>query len=376
VEHETILILGGYGNTGLCLARLLLQETDAGILLAGRTGERAAAQLNTLFKGNRASGTCADASNRESISRALKGVDFLIVASSTAKHAGEVAAASLDAGIDYLDIHYSQQKVEVLRSMAGEIEAAGRCFITEAGFHPGLPAAMVRYVAEAFTRMDRAIVGSVINQVIPMTDALYELVEELRGYQAELFKDGRWQKVGWTSSRKINFGQRFGSRSCFPMMLEEMRAVPKLCPSVKETGFYIAGFNWFVDWIVFPLGMVALSVWPERAVKPVGKLIHWGMKRFSSPPFGLVMKVVASGEKDGQPKSVELSVYHEDGYMFTAIPVVACMLQYLDGSIARPGLWMMGHLIDPQRLVKDMERMGVEVRCVSRPEEEWGASAP
>lgn len=369
MEHETILILGGYGNTGLCLARLLLQETDACVVLAGRTGERAeraAVQLNVLFKGSRASGTCADASDRKSLGRALKGVDFLIVASSTAKHVKEVAAASLDAGVDYLDIHYSQQKIGVLRSLAGEIEHAGRCFITEAGFHPGLPAAMVRHVAQSFTRMDRAIVASVINQVIPMTDSLYELVEELRGYQAELFKDGRWQKARWTSSRKINFGPRFGSRTCFPMMLEEMRAVPELCPSVRETGFYIAGFNWFVDWIVFPLGMVALGIWPERAVKPVGKLIHWGMKRFSSPPFGLVMKVEASGEKDGQPKTVELSAYHEDGYMFTAIPVVACMLQYLDGSIARPGLWMMGHVVNPARLMEDMKRMGVEVRIEER----------
>jgi saccharopine dehydrogenase (NAD+, L-lysine-forming) len=42
------------------------------------------------------------------------------------------------------------------------------------------------------------------------------------------------------------------------------------------------------------------------------------------------------------------------------------MLQYLDGSIAKPGLWIMGHVVNPPRLMEDMKRMGVEVRIEER----------
>jgi hypothetical protein len=38
------------------------------------------------------------------------------------------------------------------------------------------------------------------------------------------------------------------------------------------------------------------------------------------------------------------------------------LLQYLEGSGRRPGLWMMGHLAEPVRLMKDMEKMGVLVQ--------------
>ena len=93
----------------------------------------------------------------------------------------------------------------------------------------------------------------------------------------------------------------------------------------------------------------------------MGKLLYWGIKTFAQPPYGMVLKVEAEGEKDGEKKKTVVSAFHEDGYMFTAIPVVACMFQYLDGSIRKPGLWMMGHLVDPIRLVEDMERMGVQV---------------
>ena len=46
---------------------------------------------------------------------------------------------------------------------------------------------------------------------------------------------------------------------------------------------------------------------------------------------------------------------------FTAIPVVACLLQYLDGSIRKPGLWLQANIVEPNRFMEDMKRMGIDV---------------
>jgi len=113
------------------------------------------------------------------------------------------------------------------------------------------------------------------------------------------------------------------------------------------------------------------------------------------------LKLEAEGEKEGRSHLLQIAARHADGYqlklpavllrgifkckefpfylyslanpkavlrgmrslsIFTAIPGVACLLQYLDGSLARPGLWMMGRLADPGRLMKDMRRMGIQIR--------------
>jgi len=87
----------------------------------------------------------------------------------------------------------------------------------------------------------------------------------------------------------------------------------------------------------------------------------WGMQNLPRPPHRALLKVEASGEKDGRPARFEMAVSHGDAYELTAIPVVACLEQVLDGSARRPGLWMMGHLVDPLRLFRDMEEMGVRV---------------
>jgi hypothetical protein len=42
--------------------------------------------------------------------------------------------------------------------------------------------------------------------------------------------------------------------------------------------------------------------------------------------------------------------------------VIATLKQYVDGSIGKPGLWMMGHIVDPDRLFGDMGRMGVKIQ--------------
>jgi saccharopine dehydrogenase (NAD+, L-lysine-forming) len=79
------------------------------------------------------------------------------------------------------------------------------------------------------------------------------------------------------------------------------------------------------------------------------------------------MRLDARGEKDGQPLSVSVVLRHPDPYELTAIPVVACVRQYLDGSIARPGLWLMGETVEPIRLFRDMEQMGVSIETTVTP---------
>lgn len=378
MNKKRLLILGGYGNTGLLLSRLLVQETDAQLVLGGRRIERAksaALELNESCGEDRVSAIAVDASNPADLRRAFQGVDLVVVASSTAKFARQVACAALEAGADYYDIQYSTQKIVELKSLAQQIEQAGRCFITDGGFHPGLPAVLVRYAAQRFERLDRAVVGSVIKEdwaryQLP-DETIIELVEEFKDYAPMVFKQGRWQKGGFFSMlsvQSMDFGDVFRRQYCAAMFLEELHAIPEWYPSLQEIGFYVGGFNWFVDWLILPLVMVFPKIWPEKATRRMAKWMRWGLETFSKPPYATILKLEASGLAQGVPAALEVTLSHQDGYLLTAMPVAACLLQYLDGSIPKPGLWMQAHLAEPDRLIEDMQRMGLEVRVDWRSE--------
>lgn len=363
----TILILGGYGSTGKCLARHLLEESQAELILAGRNLEKAqtlADELNGVFKVRRVSPVRADAAEADSLKAALAGVDLVLVAAPTTAHAGTVIRAALEAGVDYLDVQISAHKFALLQSLAGEIEHSGGCFITEAGFHPGLPAALVRYAAGQLDSIESAVTAGYLNMGgthLPYTDAVDELMEAFKEYQAQVFKNGKWTKPGSFDMRKIDFGGEIGIKNCYSMFFEELRPLPEMYPSLKDVGFYISETHWLLDWVISMVVMAGLKIAPRRSVRPLGKLLWWAMQTLPKPPHLVALTVNASGLRNSQPAKVQASVSHPDGYELTAIPVVAFLLQYLDGSAKRPGLWMMGHLAEPKRLMIDMEKMGVKV---------------
>ena len=364
MKTKTILILGGYGGTGRGISRLLLKETDVDIIIAGRRinkAEELASQLIKEFPSKRVLARYADASDYESLVAAFKGVSMVIVASTTTQYVKQVAQAAIDAGIDYLDIHYQQNTVPILNALAPSIKEASRCFITQAGFHPGLPSVFVRYAAPTFDRYKKAVISTAINTRIEKPESVYEIVDEIGDWKADIFKYGKWKRADYKDANKVDFGPPFGVRSCYPLQMEEIRPLPEMF-GLNEVGVYVAGFNWFVDSIVFPLASILFKIRKGLGRHFVASLMVRGINNFSSSQQCVSFVLEAEGENEGKPVNVRLTAEYNDAYYFTAIPVVACIAQYLDGSIAKPGLWMMGHVVDPVRLMNDMERMGIKIQ--------------
>ena len=129
MDQLALLILGGYGNTGYPLARLLLQESQASLVLAGRSVEKAqaaASKLNQDFPGQRVKALQLDAANQAEMVKAFKGMTMVVVASSTSQYTRQVAEAALQSGIDYLDVQFSSEKVAVLRELKDQIVQGGQ----------------------------------------------------------------------------------------------------------------------------------------------------------------------------------------------------------------------------------------------------------
>lgn len=361
-----MLILGGYGNTGRLIADYLLHYTSQRqVVLGGRNLEKAqnqAAALNQRFPGERVSAVQVDASDQAGLKRVFRGQEMVIAASSTAEYTETIARAAIETGIDYFDVQYSTAKLRVLEGLREDIEKAGCCFITEGGFHPGLPAAMIRYAARQFDCLESAHVGSVIKidwKTLEFSSVtLEEFTRELLDFDTTIYHNGQWVPQGWTGFRAFDFGGEFGQQKAMAMMLEELRPLPQLIPDLKEIGFYVGSFNPMVDMILMPFGFLLLKIAPKKGVRPFSKMLLWGLRTFSRPPYGTILQLEAHGVKEDQPHMLRLRIAHDDGYVLTAVPVVAALMQYEE--IRKPGLWMQGLIVEPVRFFDDMKRMGIQ----------------
>lgn len=365
-QNITILVLGGYGNTGKVLCRYLLQETDVNVIVAGRRLDKAeelADKLKREFLPERVCARYADASNLDSLREAFNNIDLVLVAATTTKWAQQIAETALEANIDYLDIYFQQDVYPLLETIEQQIKDSGNCFITQAGFHPGLPAVYIRQGAQYFDRYNRANVAFAMNFRTDRADSIYEIVDSVADYKPKFFRDGKWQIGTYKDTLEIDLGQLFGVKKCTPMEMKEIEALPEMF-GLQEVGVYTTGFNWFIDWLVFPLITLSQKINKGLLRGFWARIFTFGINKFSSKEEGVVFILEAEGKKDSKSQKLRIFSEHISSYEFTVISVLACLNQYLDGTIRQSGLWMMGHLVDPERLLDDMEKMGVKFQTL------------
>ncbi len=195
-------------------------------------------------------------------------------------------------------------------------------------------------------------------------DTAEEMAGEFMGMDSSYYQNGRWHKAimaGMGGMLTLDYGEPFGKQYAVPMGLAEMRRLPELIPSLQDTGFFVGGFNWFTDWFVMPIVAVGVKIHAGWK-RPLGRLLLWSLRKFSRPPYGTVLRMEARGIKQGSPSALDVQMSHEDGYVFTAIPAVACLLQLLDASIRQPGLQWQALIVEPQRFLADMARMGIDIQ--------------
>ena len=370
---ETILVLGGYGTTGKTLCELLLEHGDADVVVAGRSLEKAgaaASELGARFPG-RVTARAADAADAASLARALDGAGLVAVAASVLTHAGTVTQAALDAGVDYFDLLLtSEEKFAALERLRSRLEAEGRCcFITDGGIHPGLSAVLIRALAPAFGRLERADVAGLLKVDWAAYDfqpsTIHEFANEFRDYRMETLRDGVWQKIEWRDAvRAVDFGPPWGSQRCSLMYMKELELLPEQLPDLRTCGFYVSGFNPVVDTTVLPLGMAVMKCAPDMLGRPYSRLLAWALRRFSRPPYGTVFQAEAEGEAQaGGALVAGLRVTHPDGYWLTAAAAAACLLQWQDGSLREPGLHLQALAADPSRMLRDLQAMGAGIEA-------------
>ena len=366
-----ILIIGGYGNTGRLIAEYLLKFTsDVHVTLAGRNEEKArqlAETLNADFPG-RVAAAGLDLSDEAAVDRAVAQTGLVVNAAGAIPHTRNVAKALALRQKNAIDTQLAtSEKIKVLEEFAPGFEKAGVTYITDGGFHPGLPAAMLRLAAARTDTLEKANVYSALKfdwrglEFSPET--MMEFIGEFRSYRLPLYIDGQWKDQSGWKSFSYDFGPPFGKQYCVPMQLPEMEDVTKQLPALRETGFLVTGFNPVADYLLLPFLLLALRVLPPSSDKWLSKLLFWGLK-FGRPPFGIELVADCTGQKGGKPVHFKIKVSNPAGYLMTAVPVVACLLQVLDGSVKKPGLWRQALVAEPERFFEDMRRMGINTQVL------------
>ena len=363
-----IVVLGASGNAGRQICVLLARELSADdhLVLCGRDPGRLAATHALVAGPVRADEAVLDVTDADAVRAVVAGADLVVVTVSRPDLVGALGRMVLEAGADWFDtLLSSPTKLAALRGLQGEIGHHGRCFVTDGGFHPGVPAALVRWAAGHLEEIREADVmaGMRLDWLADtLSDStVEEMLDEFADFDLAAWVDGESRTLRWSECPKVDFGPPIGAKTCVPMPLAEMEALPRRHPSLRRCGFYISGFSPLMDYAALPviMGMARFA-----SLRPLTmRFTRWSVGHLASypPPHRLVLQLTATGRDDGTPAHAVVRVSGDDGYLLTAAPAVACLRRVLDGSIRHPGLHLQAHLVEPESFLADLAGLGLQV---------------
>ena len=362
MKKKIILLIGGYGLAGRNITHLLLEYTSASVILGGRNRDKAqqtAEYFNNLYSGSRAQGVLADIRDADSVKTAIAQCDLVIdcIPLNTGTNS-LIAGEALKKNINYINLNISKQEREKLTALYIQSGEPDLHLLTHCGIFPGLPSALTGLAASRFDKLNKVMIGMIGSSEEGSVNSAEEMISaDLKS--PFLFRNNTWQKSSMSASRKIDFGPPFGTRKCFLCNLEETEDLPSKF-NIEEFELYAAETNVFTMMIIVLWNLLKLNKF-KHSIKSGAKLINWGVKRFAGKPFGITLKMEASGEKNGKDCHLDVFLFCSNVYKSTAIATAACIIQVISGNIKKPGVSYMGQAVNSDKLLADMEKMGMSI---------------
>jgi hypothetical protein len=366
---KPVLIIGASGRVGRALTRVLLKTTPVNLRLASRNPKTAdkLCQGGPWLSAGRLQPFVCDASDQESLERAMLGVSVTIVCSATRDQIEKIARAALRQNCDLIDIHSSPTQWNEARAFRQHFIQTGRTWITEAGCRPGLPGVLLKWTKQHLDMIDSAkiSVACSLKHSLGPCSGLDFLKEASKGRKAA-FREGRWKEGAQVGMETIteDFGEGFGRRLCTPCHLPELVQVSTDMEYLHETGFYVAEGPWALDKLAAPLAMM-LSRAHRSLAKPAASLLRRATQWVPETGVGIVTLLNAKGTARGEAAELKLRLRHVDSSEFTALCVACCLDQWSTGTLPK-GVYMMAEIVKPELFLADLFLHGADAQLVTK----------
>lgn len=350
-----ILVIGGYGEVGREMSRLLAKVPDVHLVVAGRDEAKARALAEPLG----ASWRRVDVSDAAQLPQALEGVQTVINAFS-GPFTGvplSLPEAALAAGVHCLDVSGSWEYSERVLTLHDRALERGVACITGLGANPCLAGLLLLSHRSHLDTVESGDIWFAMGEGLAHGMSVPALMElyHMFAVPPKVWK-GAWVDPETTSGtamlagRKVYFGPSI-TRDLLPvpqiMGLQELK-VWNGSMSTLEGVLLLLGMK--LGWPRTAPGAARMKRWMEALSKPRG------------PHPDIQLRVVARGQRGGRPLERALTLAMDELVATALVPsLVAC--QVADGTLTARGALLPAHAVpveDFLRRLQEHVQVGVE----------------
>ncbi|MBF0167352.1 MAG: saccharopine dehydrogenase NADP-binding domain-containing protein [Alphaproteobacteria bacterium] len=335
-----VLILGGYGNFGARIARLLAANPSPRLVISGRDGTKAETLANRLrgeFPGLQVEGICLDLNDKNLTARiADLGCDVAI--HTAGPFQGQdfgVAGACIDAGVHYIDLADGRAFVngfEILNDRAVKAEVLA---VSGASSFPGLSMAVVDKLASALPILEDVDIALAIAGKYPPGLATTQAILAYCGKPIPVWKHSEWSmETGWldlTWRRIPGLGWRLLGLCDVP----DLELLPKLFPQIKDSVFRVALESRLAQFGFAVMATLGKWGWVGdwRPLAPlIDRLAYW-IRHLGTDVSAMTISVAGGGVR----RSYNLKAGSGHGPMIPCLPSVVLVRKLIRGELRLRG---------------------------------------
>jgi saccharopine dehydrogenase-like NADP-dependent oxidoreductase len=355
---KIVLILGGAGRIGRSVAKDLLQQTEAEIILTGR-GE-ASIDLHARERFLR-----LDLEEKDLLQEAIQKSDLVVHCAGPFHYRdGRVLRACIEEKVNYIDVSDHRSFYQKVIPYREEAQKAGITAVLNTGIFPGISNSITREGVEQLDsaetiRLYYGVAGSGGAGLTVMRTTFLGLRKPF-----DAWIDGRWQKVKpYTAREVVNFPKPVGKTGVYWFDM------PETYTFVESFGVknVITKFGSLPDFYNH-LTWITAHVFPEKWVTTPK-----GIEFFSSVSYsmtevtdkfsgiGVAMRAEIEGSKEGKRAVYTATMVDENTARAAGSGTGSVAELLLEGKIDRPGIYPVEQVLPTDLFNATMEKRGIAI---------------
>ncbi len=340
---KQILIIGGYGNFGKFISKILAQEDSLQITIAGRSLEKAQKLATDLTPAAKHSVKSAALDIDQDFEDALKSIapDIVIHTSGPFQSRDyNVAQACIKIGCHYIDLADGRNFVENITTLDKDAKEKNVLIISGASSVPCLTSALIDHYKPLFQNLNEAHYAITTAQKTSRGLATTAAILGYAGHPFTTLINGEFKTIyGWQNLHAHNF-KKLGKRLLGNCDIPDLGLFPARYPDLKTLRFY-AGIE---------IPLIHLTLWMFSGLVRIGLIKH--LEKLAAPLlkvaglfdiFGTAnsafyMKLVGT-DNANHPKEItfDLTALSGDGPYIPCMPAILMAKKLANNTLKETG---------------------------------------
>lgn len=357
---QNVLILGGRGRIGRCVAQDLLTHTQATLTLTGKQS------VSVASASDRTQFLQLDLAERDRLKAAIAAADLVIHCAGPFHYRdASVLALCIEQGVNYADVSDNVDFTRKALALRSQAEAAGVTAIVNTGIFPGISNSMVRQGVEQMDspetiHLSYIVGGSGGAGITVLRTTFLGLQNPFRAWI-----NGQWQTVKPYSDRQrlpfpapyhhayvywYEMPETFTLAEAFPVktVVTKFGSVPDLYNHLT----WIAAHIFPKFWIRNSQGVEFLATVSQRMTQV--------SDRFSG--IGVAIRCEVSGHHQGQPNRYCSTLVHDNTAIAAGNGTGSIAELLLSGKLQKPGVWAVEEALSTDLFEATMRQRGIQVQ--------------